>query len=202
MTLPILYGSYESGHSYKVKLALTLLGTPHEYREVDLEKPHQQRREDFRAVSTFGEVPVLIDGDVRIVQSNAILLHLARQSGRLGGELDPNLIAQWLFWEANRIGISVPNLRHALRWAPHTAEPIKEWLRARAVDDLSRLDRELTSKPFVLGTTVTVVDIACCGYLFFADQTAIDLHRWPHVAAWLDRIRALPGWAAPYDLLK
>jgi len=202
MTLPILYGNRESGHAYKAKLAMTLLGIAHDYRDVDLEQPREQRRADFRAVSPYGEVPVLVDGGVPLAQSNAILLHLARRTGRLGGELDQRQLTQWLFWEANRIGLSVPNLRHALKWAPQTPDAIKAWLRERAMADLARLDRELASKPFVLGAAATVVDIACCGYLFWTDQAQLDLQAWPCVGAWLDRIRALPGWAAPYELLK
>jgi glutathione S-transferase len=202
MAAPILYGNLESGHSYKVRLALTLLGIDHEYRIVDLDQPHEQRRADFRAVSPYGEVPVLVDDGVPLAQSNAILLHLARRSGRLGGELDQDLLTQWLFWEANRIGISVANLRHVLRWVPQTPDAVKAWLRARAVADLGHLDRVLAAKPFILGSSVTVVDLSCSGYLFWPDQAELDLREWPAVAAWLDRIRALPRWAAPYDLMK
>ncbi len=203
MSLPILYGNRESGHSYKAKLALTLLGMDHEYREVDVvTQPREQRRPDFRAVSPYGEVPVLVENRVALAQSNAILLHLAKRTGRLGGELDPDQLAQWLFWEANRIGISVPNLRHIMRWAPETPEPVQAWLRARAMADLDHLSRHVATRPFILGSHVTVVDVSCCGYLFWADQTQIDLSDWPHVVAWLNRIRALPGWRAPYDLMK
>lgn len=74
-------------------------------------------------------------------------------------------------------------------------------MRARAAYDLAHLDGQLESKPFVLGEDATVVDLACCGYLFWVDQAELDLQAWP-VVAWLDRIRALPGWATPYELLK
>jgi len=203
MSLPILYGNRESGHSYKAKLALTLLGFDHEYREVDVvTQPREQRRADFRAVSPYGEVPVFVENRVALAQSNAILLHLAKRTGRLGGELDQDQLTQWLFWEANRIGISVPNLRHIVKWAPETPEPVQAWLRARAVADLDHLSRQLATRAFILGSHVTVVDVSCCAYLFWADQTRIDLSDWPHVVAWLNRISALPGWRAPYDLMK
>lgn len=200
--LPILYGNRESGHSYKVRLAMRMLGYPHEYRAVDLGVAQERRPPEFRAVSLFGEVPVLVDGNRRIVQSNAILLHLARETGRLGGELDRTLLEQWLFWEANRIGTSVPNLRYILRWQPQVSDEVKSWLRARALLDLSRLDREIVDKPFILGSGVTVVDVSCCSHLFWAEQAGLELKLWPHVEAWLGRIRALPGWAPPHDLLE
>ncbi|HEY9568782.1 MAG TPA: glutathione S-transferase C-terminal domain-containing protein, partial [Thalassobaculum sp.] len=71
----------------------------------------------------------------------------------------------------------------------------------RAVTDLDRLDLELAGKPFLLGRAATVADVSCCGYLYWLDQAGLDVGRWPRVAAWLDRIRALPGWRHPYELL-
>ncbi len=113
MTASILYGNRESGHCYKVKLALVFAELLHEYREVDLDVPFAERHEDFRAVSRFGEVPVFVDGNMALAQSNAILLYIAERSGKLGGELPHEQLTEWLFWEANRIGFSIPNLRAA-----------------------------------------------------------------------------------------
>jgi glutathione S-transferase len=200
--LPILYGSRESGHAYKVKLALNVLGIAHEYRAVDLRLPRDQRRADFREASPYGEVPVLVDRGVPLAQSNAILIHLARQTRRLGGDRDLDAVTQWLFWEANRVGFSVPNLRHCLMFATDTPETVVAWLRARALKDLATLDEALKVKPFLLSTQPTVADIACCAYLFWSDQAKLDLSPWGNVTAWLDRIRDLPAWQAPYDLLK
>ena len=201
MTLPILYGSRESGHAYKVKLALSLLDVPHEYRDVDLRVTLGERRSDFRLVSPFGEVPVFVHGKLSLAQSNAILLHLVRETGRLGaGDID--VVTQWLFWEANRIGLSVPNLRHALRFEPDTPREAVAWLRSRAVRDLERLHLQLADKPFILGAECSAVDVACCAYLFWPEQAELDLTLWPNVGRWLDRIRDLRGWQAPYDLLQ
>jgi glutathione S-transferase len=191
--LPILYGSRESGHAYKAKLALSLMGVAHEYREVDLRVPLHERRSDFRRVSPFGEVPVLVEGEFTLAQSNAILLHLMRRTGRLDGGRDIDLLAQWLFWEANRIGLSVPNLRHALIFAQDTPREVVVWLRSRAEHDLARLELELADGQFLLGAECSVVDIACCSYLFWPDQADLDLSQWPHVTGWLDRIRSLRG---------
>jgi glutathione S-transferase len=184
-----------------VKLALNVLGIAHEYRAVDLRQPHDQRRPDFRDVSPYGEVPVLVDAGVALAQSNAILIHVARQTRRLGGERNLDEVTQWLFWEANRIGFSVPNLRHSLVFARDTSEVVVEWLRARALKDLATLDQELATKSFLLGAELTVADIACCAYLFWPDQAQLELSQWGNVSKWLQRIRDLPAWGAPYDLL-
>src|SRR5206468_3536951 len=143
-----------------------MLGIAHEHRAVDLRKPRDQRQRDFLDVRPYGEVPVLIDSGVALAQSNGILIHLARRTRRLGGEADLIAVTQWLFWEANRIGFSVPNLRHSLMFANNTSDAVLAWLRARALKDLATLDEQLASTPFLLGAEVTVADIACCAYLF------------------------------------
>lgn len=106
-----LYGSLQSGHSYKVRMALLLWNLPHDYRSIDLSVPAAERDPEWRRASRFGEVPVLICSGRALCQSNAILLHLARTHGILGWERDPELVGEWLFWEANRIGLSLPNYR-------------------------------------------------------------------------------------------
>lgn len=200
VALPILYGNRESGHSYKVRQTLVLLGVAHEYHYVDLLPPRAERRADFVAVSPYGEVPIFIDEDGVLAQSNAILLHLVRKSGRLGGGADLDRTTQWLFWEANRIGFSLANLRFALRFAKEDPAVVA-MLRWRTEADLDRLAQEFDRRPYLLGDAPGVADISCAGYLFFADQAEVDLGRWPSVGGWLDRLAATPGWAHPYDLM-
>ncbi|MEJ6791127.1 glutathione S-transferase family protein [Brevundimonas sp. BR2-1] len=197
----ILYGHPDSGHSYKVKLALTVLDLAHEYREVEVFAPRDARRADWREVSRFGEIPVLIDDGKAIVQSDAILLHLARTRNALGWEVDPDRLTEWMFWEANRIGISLPNLRLCKHFEQGGDAGLIAWLEGRLQADLDRLETVLAGQPFLMGEAVSAADLACCGYLFFADQVDLDLVRWSAVSAWLDRIRGLPGWGHPYDLM-
>jgi glutathione S-transferase len=115
----ILYCHRESGHSYKVALALTLIGVPFEQRPVDLNLPREQRPEDFRRASMFGEVPALIDEDgLAVSQSNAILDHLTRRYRALDGNAPAaqTRVREWLSWEANRIAMSLPHLRFSRRF--------------------------------------------------------------------------------------
>jgi glutathione S-transferase len=199
---PILYGNRESGHSYKAALFFALAGVRCEYRSVDLERPRSDRLADFVAASPYGEVPVLVEDGVALAQSNAILLHLARRYKRFGAtsEVGWDKLTQWLFWEANRIGFSIPNLRHARRWARDTPADVVRWLHGRADVDLNRLDTDLESSPFLVGAAPTIADIACSAYLFWLDQAGFDGGEWPAVAAWLARLRALPGFRGAHEL--
>jgi len=207
---PILYCHSESGHSYKVALALALMGVEFEQRAVDLNLPREQRPLDFRDASQFGEVPALVIDGAAIVQSNAILDYLARRYGRLDGA-DPGsspgqvLLAQtrvreWLSWEANRLAMSFPHLRFSRCFSK--SDPVLEaWWTARMLADFDRLDLALRDRAFLLGDAPTIADVSCCGYLWWTDQADVDLSPWPAIKGWLGRIASLPGWRAPYDLL-
>jgi glutathione S-transferase len=193
-----LFGNRESGHAYKVRLMLNLAQLPHEFEEVDLDLPRGQRPEPFRSLAKYGEVPLLLHNERPYVQSNAILLHLAAHSGALDGDAPATTerVREWLFWEANRIGFSLPNLRYCLRVSG--GEPaVLAMLRQRYEADCARLERELADgRPFILGNSPTVADVSLCGYLFWADQAQVEVP--PGVASWLERIAALPGWRHPY----
>ncbi len=198
-----LYGHKESGHSYKVKLALTLGQIEHEYEAVDIFIPRNQRPEPFKSLSAFGEVPVLVLNSVTHVQSNAILILLAEHTKTLGGESSATLAKarEWLFWESNRVGFSLPHLRFARQFAPQDYAPqVVEWLQARFDADIARLAQEfLDSRPFILGDRVTIADFSLCAYAFFAEQARVKLPI--EIQDWLLRIKALKDWRPAYEML-
>jgi glutathione S-transferase len=190
-----LYGSLNSGHSYKVRMALLLLGIEHEYRAIDIARPREARDPEWQRLSRFGEVPVLVADGRPIVQSNAILLHLARAHQALGWQQDQDRLTEWLFWEANRIGFSLPNFRfHSLFGERHPPDAMA-LLETRMKADMAALEDALGADPFLMGEIVSAADLSCAAYLLYED--VLDTCPYPNVRAWLDRIRALPGWIAP-----
>lgn len=202
--MPILYCHHESGHCYKVALTLTLMGVPFEQRPVDLNRLRELRSADFREASLFGEVPVLVfDDGLAVCQSNAILDTLARRYGQLDGrtEAEKVRVREWLAWEGNRVALSLSHLRFSRSFT--AADPVLEaWFAERLKADLGTLQDHLYCVDFLLPSGPTIADISACGFMFWADQARINLDNWPAVQAWLGRIRALPGWKAPYDLLQ
>jgi glutathione S-transferase len=136
------------------------------------------------------------------VQSNAILLHLAEHTGAFGAESQARMerVREWLFWEANRVGFSLANLRFGLKFtSTGAATDGQDFLRKRVEADLDRLNTELADgRAFILDDTPSVADISLCGYMYWPEQARVLMP--PHVQAWLERISALPGWRHPYDM--
>jgi glutathione S-transferase len=173
-----------------------LAGLPHEYRYTDISKPRDQRRADFQRDAPYGEVPTIVDDGMVLAQSNAILMHLAQKHRALAGTAGEwPQVMQWLCWEMNRIGLSLPNLRY-YRHLHRSAVPaaVTDWLEGRARADLDALERELSTREWILRSGFSLCDISLSAYSHWADQADIDIGRWPAVAAWLARLHALPGW--------
>lgn len=192
-----LFGSTDSGHSFKVKSYLQMSNLDHSYEWIDLSVPRSSRPAHFRTVSKFDEVPVLIDEGHTLCQSNAILLYLAVKTGKFGGtaQEQPHVL-EWLCWESNRIGFSVPNLRYAMRWAKQPPD-VLSYLHSRAIADLNSLNRTLDATEYLLPSGPTIADISCSAYLHWLDQTGILIAEYPSVERWLRSLRELPGWVHP-----
>lgn len=198
-----LYGHPDSGHAFKVRFFMRAADIEHVYESVDIFAPLAHRSEGFRRHARFGEVPTLVDRGLAYVQSDAILVHLATKIGGWGGE-DPELMQrclEWLFWEANKIGMCLPQLRGHERFADMRLDVgAYQWLRARYEHDIGILEREFADgRLYILGTKPTIADFALCGYLVLVDEAKLSVPKC--VGAWLERMRELPGWQHPYDMM-
>ena len=77
------------------------------------------------------------------------------------------------------------------------------FLKGRIDNAVAIVDKRLSKTPFVLGESPTIADISLAGYFYYpADEFGFDIaaeHK--NIGAWLQRIKALPGWKHPYDLM-
>jgi len=198
-----LFGHPESGHAFKVRFFLRAAEIEHSYELVDIFAPLETRTESFRRHARFGEVPTLVDEGRAYVQSNSILVYLATKVGGWGAENVTSMqrCTEWLFWEANKIGMCLPQLRADKRLAGMQLEPdARRWLEARYQNDIGIMDHELADgRTYFLGDEPTIVDFALCGYLALVDEAQLRVP--PHVDSWLERLRAMPAWEHPYDML-
>lgn len=198
-----LYGNTHSGHSYKVRLFLLLNAIEHEYQYVSLSIPREQRMPEFIKLSHFGEVPVLVDGDTVLCQSNAILQYLGHKTQKMSGtnSADWRSITEWLYWEANRIGMSLPNLRYMMLWDKQQPSEVVGYFKQRLLNDLSTLDGFLGQSEFLLSSGVSIADMSCSGYLFWLEQVNLSITVYPNIARWLKSIAQLPYWLHPDEAM-
>jgi glutathione S-transferase len=195
----------ESGNSYKLALMLTLCGERFEPVWTDFAGGMTRTAEWRRTVNEMGEIPVLEADGVRLTQTAPILLKLAEQYGRLGGEsAEEKLeILRWLFWDNHKLTGYMATYRFQRTFTPAPDPQVLAFFRKRLDDFLGILEQHLQRNDFAAGARPTVADISMIAYLHYpSSETGYDLAAsHPAVSAWLQRVAALPGWRSAYDLL-
>ena len=190
-----LYGHEMSGNSYKVRLFLELLQLDYDWIKIDLMKG-EHKSPEYLAINPFGQVPLLIDGEVKLADAQAILVYLARQYGR----------EQWLPTEAL-------SLAQVIRWLSTTAGEIRqgpenarlyhlfgasniniERAHEKAAYILNQLDQHLSKRDWLEFERPTIADVAVFPYVALAADGKIDLKPYTYVLDWIERVKQLPGY--------
>lgn len=199
----VLHCMAQSGHSYKVALMLELCGADWKPEWVDFFNG-ATRTEVFRdTLNEMGEVPVLVHGDDILTQSAVIMDDLSEKFGAFGWENDEERreILRWTIFDNQKVSGLLGPLRF-LRTLMKTGETdVVKWLDGRSKSALAILDKHFAKNDFAIGKKPTSADFSLCSYLFYEGELGIDLEAYPNVTKWLGRIKALPGWKHPYDLM-
>lgn len=189
-----LYRHPLSGHSHRVELFLSVLKLPYELIDVDLVNG-EHKQPEFINRNIFGEVPVIDDNGTLVSDSNAILVYLATRydASRTWLPQDPVFAAEvqrFLSVAAGQVAFGPAAARLVNVFG---AQLDHEAARTRSHDLLGTLDKHLAAHDYLAGP-VTIADIACYTYIAHAPEGDVSLEPYPNVLAWLERIKALPGY--------
>lgn len=185
-----------SGHAHRVELFMSLLGLPFELVNVDL-AAGAHKKPEFLALNPFGQVPVMVDGDVTLADSNAILVYLALRYANDAEQwlpTEPVAAAEVQRWFSVAAGL--------VAFGPATARRIALFKQAISTDEavarshglFAVMEQQLTQSAFLAGSKPTLADVANYSYIARAPEGNVSLVSYPHVRAWLARIEALPGF--------
>jgi GST-like protein len=181
----------------KVALFLEESGLPYELIPVDTRKG-EQHAPAFAALNPNHKVPVIEDDGVTVFDSNAILLYLAEKTGQFlpgPGRKEQAEFLSWLMFVATGVGPYSGQSVHFRHYAP---EP-KDYAVERYVFEAKRhygiINDRLADRPFMLGETYTIVDMALWGWArmvpFVIGEDAWD--HVPHLKRFMDRMAERPA---------
>lgn len=180
-----------SGHSYRVRLLLSLLDLPHTIIPVSLQAGAHKTPE-FLRLNPFGQVPVLEDGEFIIADSNAILVYLAEryapENWYARSPAGKAAIQRWLSVAAGQLAFYPA----AARQANMFGQPLDSALITHAHNLLKVIDASLSETPFLTGEHATIADLAIYSYAAIAPEGNVSLDGYANIRAWLSRIEALP----------
>jgi glutathione S-transferase len=188
-----LYDYAASGNCLKVRLLLSLLDRPYERVPVDI-FAGETLTAAFAALNPARTTPVLeLDDGTPLAESAAILWYLAEDSAFLpANRVHRARVLQWLCFE-RALTPAVAGARFQIMTGRTDDEtPL---LLDKGRRTLSTLDTRLDGREWVAVDAPTIADLALFAYTHVADDAGLDLAAHPAICAWLDRVRALPGYA-------
>lgn len=197
-----VYGDYNSGNCYKIKLMLNLLGIEYQWVAVDILGGETETPE-FLAKNPNGKIPVLeLEDGTFLWESNAILNFLADGSQYLPGE--PRLrtqVLQWQFFEQYSHEPYIAVARFIQFYLGMPEERLKEYrtLHKAGYRALKVMEQQLQRTPFLVGDTCSIADIALYAYTHVAHQGGFDLESYPAIQQWLERVTQQPGYVGMLD---
>jgi glutathione S-transferase len=191
----LLYDNAISGNCYKVRLLFSLLGIDYERRDVSV-IDRSNRGELLGDLNPGLRVPTLVLDDGRpLAESDAILVYFAEGTEYLPEDrYERAQVLQWMFFEQYS---HEPNIAVLRFWAhaeikPDPREAVAKFNGGLAA--LEAMERHLTGREFLVGNSATIADLALYAYTHVADEGGFEIARFEAIGAWLERVRALPGY--------
>lgn len=175
-----LYCFAQSGNAYKAALTLQLCGAKWQPRFVDFFNGETRTPQYREKINEMGEVPVLEHRGKRLAQSGVL---------------------RWILWDNHKLTSYIATLRFFVHFQRTGETPVTEFLRGRIKGALGILDKHLSKTAFAVANEPSIADFSMCGYLYWPDKFGVSWTDYPRIGAWLERIRKLPGWVHPYELM-
>lgn len=205
MPQPIELHYWPTPNGWKVSIALEEMGLPYELKPVNI-GAGEQHEPEFRRISPNGRMPAIVDPEgpggksLAIFESGAILLHLARKSGRFYGEDDASrsLVEQWLFWQVGGLGPMAGQANHFRVYAPSMLPDARmtSYGANRYANEVHRLfgvmESVLRERDYLAGD-YSIADMASWPWAIVYKNFGIDREEFPKVSAWIDRVGERPA---------
>jgi GSH-dependent disulfide-bond oxidoreductase len=178
----------------KVALFLEESGLTYEVIPVDIFK-HEQHTPEYLQINPNAKVPAIVDGEIVVFDSNAILLYLGEKTGQFMST-DRGELLSWLMFMATGLG---PYSGQAVYFQTSTA-PVPYAInryRREAERLYGILNDRLSDRAFILGTEYSIVDMSAWGWIdrypVVLGKDALD--EFPHLKRWYESVNARPAVA-------
>jgi glutathione S-transferase len=195
---------FETPNARKACAVARYLDAPVEFVRVDLAKGEHQTPA-FLAINPNGKVPALVDGDVHMWESAAIMCYLAEKAGSSLWPKDARQIdvIRWLSWDIAHFSRHAGTLFFEQVIKPQfgLGEP-----NLAAIDEAMSffrrfagiLDSHLNGRAYLVGDGLTVADFAVASMLPHAREARLPIDEFAEIGRWYAQLEELPAWQEPF----
>ncbi len=195
-----LYCFPRSGNSREVKLALAEKGIPYETVNIHAETFDREDKE-FRKASPKSRVPALIDNGHYLSEALDINVYLEEHyPDKALLPMDAARRTEILEWireydKRLTVPIGLYIVECLLKAKEKQNEEVKRKFKEKIVKGLGELDEFLKGKDYLFGE-YSLADIALTPHIAALGRVGMDVFAYPHIGAWLERIKARPSFQA------
>ncbi len=196
---PIELYFWPTSNGLKISIMLEECRLPYEVKPININRGEQFDR-DFLKISPNNRIPAIVDPDgpggkpIAIFEFGAILLYLARKTGRLyaNDERGRVQVDEWLFWQVGGLGPMAGQAHHFRGDAPEQIP----YAVARYTDEVNRLygvmNARLADRDYLAGR-YSIADIASWTWSRNWKRQGQNIDDFPNMKAWHERIAARPA---------
>jgi glutathione S-transferase len=163
----------------------------------------EHKHPDYLALNPNGAVPTLVDGELVLTESRAIMQYLAAKKPESGlvprDERARADAVRWQFWDASHFSAHLGSLTFEKIIKPMMGlgEPRQDKI-DEAFMNLRRfgavLDERLRGKDYLVGDALTIADLTIASSLMYAKRTDAPLGDFSNLESWFSRINAMDAW--------
>jgi len=187
--------AFATPNSVKVPIALEEMGLDYTLNPVNI-RAGEQKLPDFVALNPNAKVPVLVDGDLTLTESAAIMVYLAEKTGKLlpGSGIGRARVFEQLFFHASGLGPAFGNVGFFRKFAPEPIPLAIDRFGNEAQRIVGVLDALLVNQRFVAGDDLSIADIAHFGWMWRRQFAEVSIEDAPNVARWYAELEARPAF--------
>jgi GST-like protein len=169
----------------KISIMLEEIEYDYKVTKVDINNG-EQFREDFKKISPFSKIPVIIDhkNDKSIFESGAILIYLAELSGKFYNKKDRTKINQWLMAQMGYIGPMLGQHHQFHHYNPGKSKFGEERYFKISKRIYEELDQALSKSHFLSGNDYTIADIGTFPWIARHEWHDIGLKNYKNLSRW------------------
>jgi GSH-dependent disulfide-bond oxidoreductase len=187
----------------KVSIMLEEVGLPYTVHPINITKD-EQHGPAFLKISPNNKIPAIVDHDagISMMESGAIMLYLARKTGKLlPDEGKPYWkIMEWLMMQMGSVGPMLGQTHHFVKYNHGKSEYAEERYLKENRRIYGVLDRRLGEAAYLGGDDYTVADVATWPWISRFDWQTMDLNDYPDLKRWYLEIAARPAVQRGFDV--
>ena len=187
--------AFSTPNSVKIPIALEEMGLDYALSPVNI-RNGEQKAPGFLMRNANAKVPVIVDGDVVLSESAAILVYLAEKSGKLlpSSGIARARVFEQLFFHASGLGPAFGNAGFFRKFAPEPIPVAIERFGNEAQRIVRLLDDILARQRFVAGDALSIADVAHYGWLWRRQFAEVSIDDARHVQRYVAELEDRPAF--------